>query len=660
MPASLLPAKSIEPSVYEELEKNLVVLSQKAVNASVKDLGEALELARGFEKWTQLARASCGEWSHRFYLQAQEMVRDLQAGWPVARTMEVLLRALLQAHRFLEKEQEGESEKETDIPISSVSTNGSFKKKNSSDEVLFIRPEDQGLFQLFLQEAPSILAEVQSDLLYLSAGQKTDISRVYQLFHILQGQWGFLGFFQLRILCLHAVSFLEPYLAGESRLIPGKVDFLLRALSSCRSQMEHLQKGLAKGWVEITDASSLLAEIDGQLQVPAEPQVPASQEMAGASLFQVDNFFKVGDEEMEKLLDLLGELALSQSSFMEETLAAGLKGKSVMESARITKLTRQLRDSLLAQRMVPVKPLFDQMTEIMAGLSHQAGKMVYLTAEGGDSELDKQLVSQLLEPLTQLLKNAVDHGFEPAEERIKAGKPAEGTLKLKANHQAGAFLLEVEDDGRGLNLEKLRQKGLALGILKSEKESPARVMEMIFKPGVTTLESPEEGRGVGLDKVEEAIEAMHGSIRVQSRPGYGCKFIIKIPKSQALVEGLVAEAARKRYLFPLSQVRKITHPAPMGSTRDISPEEALLPVIDLAQWLGGESPKGAAKFSIHVESGSNQFRVLVDEVHGKQQALVRKLGAKEEGRGIRGGAVLADGKMGWILDTRELVKAVGG
>jgi two-component system, chemotaxis family, sensor kinase CheA len=348
-------------------------------------------------------------------------------------------------------------------------------------------------------------------------------------------------------------------------------------------------------------------------------------------------------------------LTLSQTSFLEETLASNLRGKSATDAARIAKYIRQLRDILLSVRMVPIKPLFDQMERTLNQYSRQAQKNVRFVVEGEDSELDKQVLGHLVGPLTQILKNAVEHGIESSEERLKAGKKPEGTLKLKAGQQGGTFFLEVEDDGRGLDMEKLKKKGMALGLFRDEKINPVRIMEMIFKPGITTLEVTEEGRGIGLDLVEEQVEDLHGSVRVQSRPGQGCKFVIKIPRSQALVEGWVVEAGKKRCLLPLSQVRKITHPLPAG--KEIAAEEAALPVVDLAEWLGEKDAKGEAPFSIHVESGSQQFRILVDELHGKQQVLVKKLGKEDVNKpGIRAGAVLADGKLAWILDTKAFIK----
>ncbi len=670
-----MPVETLQPQAYGQLSSDLNGLSRKAVQANVKDPDSALELARAFEAWTSRARKSCGEWSGSFHQQAQDLVKELKSGLPAAKAMEQLLRALLQAHRLLEKEQKGELEKETDAPPLSLSPKASREEAAGAKESLYIRPEDQGLFQLFLQEAPTFLSGIQSNLLLLSSKQKADLQQVYQLFHVLTGQWGFLGFLQMRRLCQATEMVLEPFLRGGAEPAAPHLDVFLKALGSCRSQVDRIARGLPKEYVEVWDATPVLEELQAWL-LPAPSSAgpglktspppapgPEAVPLAGpqAPVSPVPPLFDGGegvrDDQMNLLLELMGDLMFSQSSFLEEALAQNLKGKNAAEAAHIGKITRQMRDTLLSLRMVPLRPLFERLSWELARFSQMAGKTVYLSVESTDIEVDRLLLPRLAGPLSQLIQNAVDHGIEPPGERIRAGKPPEGMIKIKASQQGGAVVLELEDDGRGLSLEKLRQRGRELGILEDEKASPTRVMEMIFKPGLTTLSGPGEGRGQGLDQVESQLEDLYGSIRVQSKPGQGCKFTLKVPRSQALIEGWVVEAAGKHCLLPLSQVRKITHPAPPGAERE-TPEDTTAPTVDLGQWLGESKDEDSPKFSVYVESGANRFRVRVDEVHGKQQVLVRKNGPENTGKaGVREEALLPDGKVVWVLDTRQFVQA---
>ncbi len=651
-------------SSFESLHKDLNALSHRAIQANVRDLAEALELAQVFKQWTSRAVENCGEWSETFRQQSEEMIRDLKSGVPVAKAMEQLLRVLLQAHRLLEKEQKGEIEKETDSPT--LSRSSKTQASTVSRDHLYVRPEDQGLFQMFLQEAPTLLSGIQSNLLLLSAGQKADLPRVLQIFYVLKGQWGFLGFYQMKQLSEQSLALLEPFTRSTQTLSGNAIDILLRVLGCCRSQVDRIARGAGKNQVEIWDAGEVLNEVKAQvlLSIASISKIsPVEEEVLVSDAFALveENFFRVQDSQMEGLLEILGNLMISQSSLLEESLAAGIQGKNATEAARILKLTRQLRDQFLAFRMVSAQPLFDQMNRFVRQLSKTTGKKVSFVMEGGESEIDKSLLFQLASPLEQLLRNALDHGIETPEERLAMGKAPEGLLRLKASHQAGSFLLEVEDDGSGLDMEKLRQKGADLGIFSAgEKVNPVRVMEMIFKPGVTTVENPSAGQGAGLDQVEEKMEDLHGSIRVQSRAGQGCKFVLKIPRTQALIEGLVVEAGQKKYLMPLSQVRKISHPTPLKAEDEKEVSRAAGPApVELAQFLGEERRPGVAQFTLHVESGSHQAQVLVDEVHGKQQVLVKKMDEEGKKTGLRGAVVLADGKLGWILDMRLLVQSAG-
>ncbi len=665
-----MPLETLQAQSYEQLSNDLDGLSQRALAANIRDPEQALQLARLFETWASRARAVCGEWSGTFLRLARDWVRELNAGLPAPKAMEQILRALRQVHRLLEKEQKGEIEKETDAPPFAHAPRSAREENAGPKEHLYVRPEDQGLFQLFLHEAPAFLSGIQSDLQLLSSGQKADLQQLYQIFRVLTGQWGFLGFLQMRQLCQAGEAVLEPLLAGKSAPSASQWDVLLKAIGSCRSQVDRIARGLPKDYVELWDAAPVLEELRFQrpsapaggaavLESPARPAAAPSWEgPLTPPPLGVEDLLGVRDEQIESLLELLAELLFSQSSFLEEALSLNLKGKSAADAAHMAKLARQVRDQLLSLRMVSLKPLFDRIAWDLAQFSRRSGKAVSLAVESPDIQVDKSLLPQLAGPLSQLLQNAVDHGIELPEERVRDGKPQEGKLKVKVFQQGGSVVLEVEDDGRGLDLEQLRKKGRELGFLGDGRATQARVMEMVFKPGVTTLPGLGDGRGLGLDQVEAQVENLYGSIRVQSKAGQGCKFTLKVPRTQALIEGWVVEAAGKRYLLPLSQVRKITHPAPAGAEREVPVEEAAAPLIDLGRWLGDGKGDDAPKFSVHVEAGSDQFRLQVDEVHGKQQVLVRKkTGGGPEKRGVRAEALLPDGKVVWVLDTREFAES---
>jgi two-component system chemotaxis sensor kinase CheA len=525
-------------------------------------------------------------------------------------------------------------------------------------EYLFVRPEDIGLFHIFSQEGPVILSGIQSTLMLLKAGQRADIQQLYRWFHILRAQWGFLGFYQMRQLCGTTENLLEPFLSTPEIPSDDYLDSLLKVMASCRLQVDRITRGLSMERVEVWDAEPVLSAMKRQATELNDPSRGVKPVEGLAEVFvralHDENFFKIHDEQMEELLQLLGDLTMAQATFLEETPGKTLDGKAAATAAHMGKTTKKIRDLFLSLRLVSCRSLFEQADGAVQRFSWMAEKKIQLAVEGMDVPVDRPLLPALSGALLQLLKNAVEHGIEPEAERLAVGKPAAGKLRLKATQQAGYFLLEVEDDGRGLDLDKLKKKGMALGILRDEKAPDSRVMEMIFKPGVTT--GTQEGRGVGLDQVETLVEALHGSIRVQSRAGQGCKFLLKFPKSQSLIEGWVVEAGKKEWILPISQVWKITHPTPSVTEKALPPEEASLPALDLGKWLGEEEAE-SPKFSVHVESGSRQFRIMVDEVKGKQQVLIKKRNTDQPRKpGILGEAILSNGNVGFILDTGELVK----
>jgi two-component system chemotaxis sensor kinase CheA len=259
----------------------------------------------------------------------------------------------------------------------------------------------------------------------------------------------------------------------------------------------------------------------------------------------------------------------------------------------------------------------------------------------------------LKEPLFHLIQNALEHGLESPQERRTRGKTPESHLKLKACHKDGAFLLEVEDDGCGLDPNKIKQRAVELGWLGNEEEPPSRLLEFIFKPGFSAKAPGSVEAGTGLDTVRRNMESLLGSVRVQSRAGRGCKFTLKMPRSLALMDGWVVQAGDKKYLLPVAQTLKIEPVDKVASPKD----GEMVPVISLARALGGASSGPAGKLAVLVEAGFQQVRLRVDEVPGKQQVLVKN---NKEGftapPGLRAEALLTDGTTGWILDIASLLR----
>jgi two-component system, chemotaxis family, sensor kinase CheA len=366
---------------------------------------------------------------------------------------------------------------------------------------------------------------------------------------------------------------------------------------------------------------------------------------------------------MENLLEALGELTLCQAQLAEDLHASALSESTGLnsEAVRMEKLTRQIRDLVLSLRMVPVQALFEKVSTEAKALSQSMRKPVEVTTEGEETEIDQRLIDDLEILVSSLLKNTLEHGLESPAERQAAGKNPQGAFRLKASHLGGAFVLEVEDDGQGILLSRVRARAQELGWLNpGDEPAPAGLIDFLFKPGFAPLHA--QGRVAGLEDMEQRVQKLKGSIRVQSQEGEGCRIILRLPKTLALIEGVLVRVGRKRYLLPMTQVRKISltgvqeYEEGANGSKWLRTADGDYPVVDLNQWFG-EAESGRGRVSLQVEAGRTRMCLLADEVMGKQQVMMKGLGdALQSMPGISGGAILGDGKVGLILDVNALTQ----
>jgi two-component system, chemotaxis family, sensor kinase CheA len=326
----------------------------------------------------------------------------------------------------------------------------------------------------------------------------------------------------------------------------------------------------------------------------------------------------------------------------------------------------------MAMRLVPIGPLFRRMARLVRDLSRQFGKHVAMEMVGIEIELDRSIIEELSDPLMHMIRNALDHGIEDPRERERAGKPAEARLLLKAQHQAGQVVIEIADDGRGLDRGKILAKAVERGLISSVEGIPdAEAYSLIFQPGFSTAVqvTSVSGRGVGMDVVRRHIEKLRGRIEIRSTPGKGASFLIKLPLTLAIIDGLVVGVGQERYIVPLFAVREMFRPgddivwtvqqrAEMALVRG-----TLLPVLRLhrAFRLPARSEDPRELILVVAEVEGQRFCLLVDELIGKQEVVIKSLGETfRDVPGVAGGAILGDGRVGLILDLERLFKGRHG
>jgi two-component system chemotaxis sensor kinase CheA len=331
-------------------------------------------------------------------------------------------------------------------------------------------------------------------------------------------------------------------------------------------------------------------------------------------------------------------------------------------------LTREIQDSVMAIRAQPVKSVFQRMPRLVREVADMTGKRARLVMEGENTEVDKTVIERLSDPITHMLRNAIDHGLEGPEARAEAGKPTEGTVKLAALHRGGRIVIEVSDDGRGINRERVKGIAVAKGLIAEDAVlTDDEVDNLIFLPGFSTAESISDisGRGVGMDVVKRSIQALGGRISISSEPGKGSKFTLSLPLTLAVLDGMVLTAAEQTLVAPLSNIVESLTPR-MEDVHYIGGKDAVIrirdtfvPLIDVGVSLGfRDTPiEASSGVAILVESeGGGKAALLVEAIQGQRQVVIKSLEANyQQVDGVAAATILGDGRVALILDVDALV-----
>ncbi|EGQ9312452.1 chemotaxis protein CheA [Vibrio vulnificus] len=375
---------------------------------------------------------------------------------------------------------------------------------------------------------------------------------------------------------------------------------------------------------------------------------------------------RVEADKLDKLIDLVGEMVIAGARTNLLTHQTG--DEALIEAvAQLERLVENIRDHSLQLRMVQIGDSLTKFKRVVRDVASELGKEVQLVIAGGDTELDKSFVEKLSDPLTHIIRNAIDHGIESIEERLAKGKPQKGVIQINAYHEAGLVVLEISDDGRGLNKDAIEQKAIERGLLAVGDELTTRSLSnLIFEPGFSTKQAVTElsGRGVGMDVVKRNIESLRGNVEVHSREGAGTTLIIRLPLTLSIIDGFMFRVAQTDYVIPLDSVveclelNEVLKESNITANRYLDLRGEVLPFIDLCEWFGVESHTPFNRRSLVVlQYGSFRAGLLVDELIGEYQTVVKPLGPLFEGlRGVSGATILGSGDVAVILDVFVLIQ----
>ncbi|WP_349665896.1 chemotaxis protein CheA [Phaeovulum sp. NW3] len=371
----------------------------------------------------------------------------------------------------------------------------------------------------------------------------------------------------------------------------------------------------------------------------------------------------------------MGELVINQAMLAQTVAEAGLPPNSPVMTGleAFMMLTRDIQDSVMMIRAQPVKPLFQRMARIVREASSAIGKEVRLKTEGENTEVDKTVIERLADPLTHMIRNAVDHGLETPEVRAAAGKPTEGLVTLSAQHRSGRVLIELSDDGAGINRPKVREIAIERGLIPADAVlSDSDIDNLLFLPGFSTAKevSALSGRGVGMDVVRSAIQALGGRVSIHSEPGKGTRFSISLPLTLAVLDGMVVSVAGETLVVPLSAILETASLA-SGDIRALGPEtnvihlrDAFMPLYDIGAELGYRTPQASYEGGIvlltALEDGS-RAALVVDSIMEQRQVVIKGL-QQSFGhiQGVAAATILGDGQIALILDPADLVSNASG
>ncbi|MCE2884249.1 MAG: chemotaxis protein CheA [Planctomycetaceae bacterium] len=388
---------------------------------------------------------------------------------------------------------------------------------------------------------------------------------------------------------------------------------------------------------------------------------------------KADQTVKVSTQRMDALVNLVGELVIAQLMVVQDPVVGGLADQRVQRNlSHLGKIVRDLQETSMSLRMVTLKSTFQKMARLVRDVAAKAGKRIQLEVEGEDVELDRNVVEEIGDPLVHMIRNACDHGIEPAADRVAVGKTETGTLRLRAFHSGGSIVIEVEDDGRGLSRERIIRKCLEKGLIdpsRNTAEIPdSEVFNYIFLPGFSTAEKVTDisGRGVGMDVVRRNIEALRGSVEIRSTPGKGSVFSMRLPLTMAIIDGMVVRVGSQRYIVPTLNIERSFRPTAeqlttvLGKGEVAKVRDALLPIHRLQRMFNlAEGERELEKGLLLVlENGKRRACVFVDEILGQQQVVIKTLGdSQPQIRGVSGGAILGDGRVALIVDVGGLLES---
>jgi len=588
--------------------------------------------------------------------------------------------------------------------------------------------ENRELLGEFRVEALDHLSQIEAALLTLDENptDKDALNSIFRSFHTIKGVSGFLQLKPMHVLTHEVESLLDMARNGELLLNPTIITAILQSRDAVQTMVNQISVALDSGVLptEIVPVSHLMVQVkylaanpgvttpppaaaaapkaavvheeareaadeaqhkseapvaqaapaqpahETAAVVPSAQQAPAAKAATATVASGSSTTVRVNTEKLDGLMDVVGELVIVQSQLVESARATSEEGSALQRNvSQLGRITKELQHTAMSLRMVPVKPTFQKMERLARDLARDFGKKVAFVTIGEETEVDRTVVEEIGDPLVHMVRNSLDHGLESTADRIATGKPESGRLELKAYHMGSNIIIEIRDDGKGIDPTKILAKAIKQGLASPDVQySKDEILAFIFAPGFSTAEkvTAVSGRGVGMDVVRRNIEKLRGKVEIESEVGKGTTFRIKLPLTMAIIDGLVVRVGSDRFILPSTSVQMALRPSKEAFTTVHGRGEVLdhrgriLPLHRLHRRFGIPDAVEAPWEGIVVilENNDRVAALLVDEMVSKQEVVIKTLGAFLHGlAGVSGGAILGDGTIALILDPASLLNA---
>jgi len=612
---------------------------------------------------------------------------------------------------FLEEQTPGKTELKKEKTVIKIQT-----------EPEKISDEDMEILVDFVSEARENLETIEVNLMDLEQDPSNMdiINDIFRPFHTIKGVSGFLSLTKINKLAHATENLLDSARSGEFLINDTATDAILESVDTLkklidnvsqgtqkgfmpldddidvnqlREKLQHLQAALIKGEKEplgeilirkkMVDWESLDQALETQKNQPdkkigeilVEARKIQPNQVTSALMDQnqpkkkMDTQVKVSTQKLDELVDYAGELVIAQSMLRQKTINDPSLSQNVSQLGQIVS---NMQAIAMSMRMIPIKATFMKMIRLVRDLAKKSGKEVHLEMVGEDTEIDRNVVEALYEPMVHMIRNSCDHGIESTSDRLEKGKPSQGKIILRAYHRGGHILIEIEDDGKGLDKGRILKKAKETGLITGNAQlTDAQIYDLILQPGFSTAQEITDvsGRGVGMDVVKSGIEKFRGQLNIASEKAKGTKFTISLPLTLAIIDGMLVRVDEEKYVIPTIAIQKAFKPGQdeyftvEGKGEMVKDRGNLIPIIRLNDIFNGRDQKKSVQdgLVVVVESKGEKRALFIDELLGKDEYVIKSLGSNlKDVDGIAGGAILADGRVGLIIDIHGIFEVADG